>query len=95
MLKLVVYTNTPRDKRYCPLCNKREVKDEYHIFFICQHYSELRKQLIDFAINTIDNFIGLNESMKVGILSTSYCVNRKTSNFAQKVLEIRQKLLRT
>ena len=66
------YSNTPRDERYCPLCNKLEVEDEYHIFFKCQHYSELRKELIDFAINTIDNFGGLNESMKLGILSTSY-----------------------
>ena len=86
MLKLVA-TQTHHEMKDIALCNKREVEDEYHIFFKCQHYSELRKELIDFAINTIDNFGGLNESVKLGILSTSYRVIRKTSHFVQKVLE--------
>ena len=38
------YTNTPRDKRYCPLCNRWEVEDEYHIFFKCPHFNEQGKE---------------------------------------------------
>ena len=55
------------------------------IYFLnVNYYSELRKELIDYAVNTIDNFGGLNESMKLGILSTSYHVIRKNFKFCTK-----------
>jgi hypothetical protein len=44
-----IYTNTwsniPRENRYCELCQKNQIGDEYHYIFECTNLSEKRTSL--------------------------------------------------
>ena len=51
---------TPRDQRYCLLCNNDEVETEQHMIFECSTYSKLRyvlqsklKDKMDFSVNKL------------------------------------------
>ena len=38
---------TPRELRYCILCNVNDVEDEYHFVLVCPAFTELRKKYIE------------------------------------------------
>ena len=53
------YSNIPRERRYCDICNEDKIGDEYHIMFECQHpliYNLRLKYISRFYINNISMF---------------------------------------
>jgi hypothetical protein len=36
------WSNIPRENRYCELCQKKQIADEYHYIFECTNLSEKR-----------------------------------------------------
>jgi hypothetical protein len=40
------WSNIPRENRYCELCQKNQIRDEYHYIFECTNLSEKRTSLL-------------------------------------------------
>jgi hypothetical protein len=40
------WSNIPRENRYCELCQKNQIGDEYHYIFECTNLSEKRTSLL-------------------------------------------------
>jgi hypothetical protein len=40
------WSNIPRENRYCELCQKNQIGDEYHCIFECTNLSEKRTSLL-------------------------------------------------
>ena len=38
--------NTPREERYCLVCNSTDIEDEYHFICICPCYTDIRKKYL-------------------------------------------------
>ena len=37
----------PREQRLCEFCNHNEIEEEYHMFFSCKIYADLRVTFLD------------------------------------------------
>ena len=42
-----IRNRTPRELRYCILCNVNDVEDEHHFVLVCPAFTELRKKYIE------------------------------------------------
>ena len=42
-LELGHYNGTPRDERWCPVCESKQIENEFHILFHCPIYEKERK----------------------------------------------------
>jgi hypothetical protein len=88
------YNNVPREERYCPLCTNGEIEDEFHILFNCNKYDTERNIFIKAATDAITIFDEMNESRKLGTITTHNNLIRKTANYIKNILDIRQNELR-
>ena len=64
-LELGRYSGMPRQERWCTLCNKSEIENEFHILFHCPVYNNERCKLLNHADNTFQGFVDLNDNEKV------------------------------
>ena len=52
------YNQTPRNDRFCPICNSGIIEDEFHFLFHCPKYSIPREK---FYNQIQQNFADLNQ----------------------------------
>ena len=53
-----------RHLRYCTLCDKNDIEDEYHFLFVCPAYNEIRKRFMNRQFYVRPNFIKFCEMFK-------------------------------
>ena len=87
------YSGTPRDERYCPLCNNNSIDDEIHVLLYCPYYNALREALIYHACSICNMFNELDDNNKVGMLASHTNMVRKTAKFLFDMLKIRESKL--
>ena len=77
--------NIDRENRFCQFCETTEhlfvVEDEYHVFFICPRYSDIRLQLLlswysgETDLLNFYNIIQVEDTLKIRKLSHyMYCL---------------------
>ena len=93
-LELGCYNGTTRDKRWCPVCESKQIENEFHILFHCSIYEKERKTLLDQIEQDNKRFKDLNEIDQFYILTTDFNIIRKTASFLNVVLTKRQEVLR-
>ena len=81
---------TPRDQRYCLLCNDNKVESEEHMIFECSIYSDFRKHLQSKLTNKIDFSINNSKSL---MNSTDDEIIFYLSTFLWKSFSLRQEIL--
>jgi hypothetical protein len=40
------HNNIERNIRFCTLCNKKDLGDEYHYLFVCDHFKQIRRKFM-------------------------------------------------
>ena len=63
-----------RQQRYCTICNKLDIEDEYHFVLICAAYNDIRKRYIKpyyYKKPSVIKFNELMESTVSGIVKKS------------------------
>ena len=93
-LELGRYNSIPRNERYCPVCNSKEVENEFHILFNCEIYSKERNILLNHANRIYPNFMDLHNMQKFIMLISNFSLLRKSANYLNDVLTIKQCTLR-
>ena len=88
------YNGTQRELRTCKVCKKGQVEDEIHFLLTCEKYQKGRESLFSIAIETVENFIDLNDEEKIRVLTTHATLIRKTCKFIQDSLVERNGLIR-
>ena len=66
------FYNTPRNERYCPLCNFQKLGDEFHYLFECNKFESERKKYLALSLRTRPNTLKMYQlfnSESVSVLS--------------------------
>ena len=86
------FRNLPLEQRFCVLCDKSEVEDEYHLLCQCAVYRDLRRKLYSTTIDLypefedmddLEKFVFLNSNLQkhVIVFITSAVLRRRTLLF--------------
>ena len=62
MIETGRYTQTPHDKRLCPVCDSNEIEDEIHLLCYCPKYFKLRNEFFAQIQSHLHNFQQLSYS---------------------------------
>ena len=94
-LELGRYSGIPREERWCAICTRQEIENEFHVFFQCPNYDSQREVLFCQATNILNIFNDLNDLEKFAFLVSNESIVRKTATFFNNILQIRQSVLRS
>ena len=94
-LELGRYSGIPREERWCAICTRQEIENEFHVFFQCPNYDSQREVLFCQATNILNIFNDLNDLEKFAFLVSNENIVRKTGTLLNNILQIRQSVLRS
>jgi hypothetical protein len=91
-IELGRYTGTPVDQRLCIVCNLQSVEDEIHTLVECPAYDNIRRELINLAIDIIPLFETLSSLNKYIILVSRSELQRSCARTCSDILLKRTQL---
>ena len=82
----------PLEFRLCVFCVDNVVEDEYHFFFSCNLYNDLRSSLFDYLRQGVPDFDTLDLNNKMIYLMSRNAI-KKTAEFVFRAMEMRRSVL--
>ena len=82
----------PLEFRLCVFCVDNVVEDEYHFFFSCNLYNDLRSSLFDYLRQDVPDFDTLDLNDKMMYLMSRNAI-KKTAEFVFRAMEMRRSVL--
>ena len=84
-IEMLRYSNVPREERLCPLCDTREIGDEYHYIFKCPHFRAVRREFLPSFCwqnaSTIKLKSLFNKTQSTTLQKLAHFISRVTSSF--------------
>ena len=95
MIELGRYNDTPRDNRFCPVCDCNQTEDEVHFLFYCSKYATTRDNFYKKIQPFIQNVSRLPVSDLILELmnSSNVFVNMQLIKFISSCFDSRNKML--